>query len=121
LSHRRRSTQATLTSLSNRLKPFIQTVNITRITITTKATTVLTDRAVAAEAGRANAMFIRKRTAAREDTHQKNASALRKHTRHGLTQTKAVIATLRTGTDNIWSFVKKTIRTSAITPLKLLS
>jgi hypothetical protein len=66
-------------------------------------------------------MSVRRKTAAHEDTHQKNASALRKHTRHGLTQTKAAIATLRTGTDNIWSSVKETIRTSAITPLKLLS
>jgi hypothetical protein len=58
-------------------------------------------RAVTAEARKANAMSVRRKTAAREDTHQKNASALRKHTRHSLTQTKAVIATSRTGTDNI--------------------
>jgi hypothetical protein len=46
-------------------------------------------------------MSVRRKTAACEDTHQKNASALRKHTRHGLTQTKAAMATSRTGTDNI--------------------
>jgi hypothetical protein len=46
-------------------------------------------------------MSVRRRTAAYGDTHQKNVSALRKHTRHGLTQIKAVITTLKTGTNNI--------------------
>jgi hypothetical protein len=64
-------------------------------------TTAFTDRAVAAKARRANAMFVRKRTAACEDTHQKNVSALRKHIRHGLTQTKAAITTLKTSINNI--------------------
>jgi hypothetical protein len=82
------------------LKPFIRTANIIGTTALATAT-ALTDRAVAAEARKANAMFVRRKTAACEDTHQKNASALRKHTRHGLTQTKAAMATLRTGTDNI--------------------
>jgi hypothetical protein len=100
LSHRRRNTQATLTSLSNCLKPFIRTANTTRTTATTKATTVPTDRPVTAEAGKANAMCVRKRTAVYGDTHQKNASVLRKHIRHDLIQTKAAIATLRTDTDN---------------------
>jgi hypothetical protein len=60
--------------------------------------TALTDRA--AKAGRANAMCVKRRTAARGDTHQKNASVLRKYIKQDLTQIKAVIATLRTGTDN---------------------
>jgi hypothetical protein len=120
LSHKKRSIQATLISLSNSPKPFIQTANIVRTTALETAT-ALTDRALVAEAGRANAMCVRRRTAAREDTHQKNASALRKYTRHDLTQTKAVIATSRTGTNNTWSSVKETIRTSAIKPSKPLS
>jgi hypothetical protein len=100
LSYKRRSTQAILTSLSNRLKPFIQTANIIRTTALATAT-ALTDRAVAAKARKANAMFVKRKTAAREDTHQKNVSVLKKYTKHGLTQTKAAITTLRTNTDNI--------------------
>jgi hypothetical protein len=46
-------------------------------------------------------MSVRKRTAAYEDTHQKNISTLRKYIRHGLTQTKTVITTLRTNINNI--------------------
>jgi hypothetical protein len=46
-------------------------------------------------------MSVKRKTAAYKDTHQKNASALRKHIRHGLTQTKTTITTLRTSTDNI--------------------
>jgi hypothetical protein len=97
LSYRRRSIQATLTSLNNRLKPFIRTVNIIKTTALATAT-ALTDRA--AKAGRANAICVRRRTAACEDTYQKNASALRKYTRQDLTQTKAAITTLKTSTDN---------------------
>jgi hypothetical protein len=100
LSYKRKSTQATLTSLNNRLKPFIQTANIIGTTALITAIT-LTDRAVAAKTRKANTMSVRRKTAACEDTYQKNASALRKHTRHGLTQTKAAMATSRTGTDNI--------------------
>jgi hypothetical protein len=66
----------------------------------TKAATVPTDRPVTAEVGKANAMCARKRTAVYKDTHQKNASTLRKHIRHDSTQTKAAMATSRTGTDN---------------------
>jgi ribosomal protein S12 len=61
--------------------------------------TALTDRA--AEARRANVICVRKRTAAYKNTHQKYISALRKYIRHNLTQTKAVIATLRTSINNI--------------------
>jgi hypothetical protein len=64
-------------------------------------TTVLTDRAVAAKAERANVMFVRRRTAVCENIYQKNTSALKKHIKHGLTQTKAAIVTLRASTDNI--------------------
>jgi hypothetical protein len=46
-------------------------------------------------------MSVRKRTVVYENTHQKNASALRKYIKHGLTQTKTAITTLKTGTDNI--------------------
>jgi hypothetical protein len=59
------------------------------------------NRAVIAKAGRANATSARRRTAVCEDTHQKNASASRKHTKHDLAQAKAVITILRTNTDNI--------------------
>jgi hypothetical protein len=63
--------------------------------------TAFTDKAVTVKARRANAMFVRRRTAACEDTHQKSVSALRKYTKHNLTQTKTIIATLRTGINNI--------------------
>jgi hypothetical protein len=66
-------------------------------------------------------MCVKRRTAAYKDTHQKNTSVLKKHIKHNLTQTKAVITTLKTNTDNILSSAKKTIRTSIIKPLKLLS
>jgi hypothetical protein len=46
-------------------------------------------------------MCARKRTAACENTHQKNINALRKHIKHDLTQTKTVITTLKTNTNNI--------------------
>jgi hypothetical protein len=46
-------------------------------------------------------MFIRRKTAVCEDTYQKNVSVLKKHIRHSLTQTKTVITTLKTSTDNI--------------------
>jgi hypothetical protein len=45
--------------------------------------TALTNRAAKAE--KANAIYVRRRTAAYKDTHQKNASALKKHTRQDLT------------------------------------
>jgi hypothetical protein len=98
LSYKRRSIQVTFTSLSNRLKPFIQTVNIIKTTALTTAT-ALTDRAT--KTGRANVICVRRRTAACGDTHQKNASALRKHTKQDLTQKKAAITILRTGINNI--------------------
>jgi DNA-binding NtrC family response regulator len=82
--------------------------------------TAFIDRAVAAEARKANAMYVRKRTVAYKDTHQKNVSALRKHIKHNLTQTKAIIMTSRTSTNNTQSFVKKTIRTSITKPSKPL-
>jgi hypothetical protein len=46
-------------------------------------------------------MFIKKKTTAYKNTYQKNTSALRKYIRHGLTQTKAAITTLKTNTNNI--------------------
>jgi hypothetical protein len=46
-------------------------------------------------------MFIKKRTAAYKNTYQKNASALKKHIKHSLTQTKAIITTLKTSINNI--------------------
>jgi hypothetical protein len=46
-------------------------------------------------------MFVKRRTAACENTHQKNVSVLRKYTKHSLTQTKAIIATLRISINNI--------------------
>jgi hypothetical protein len=42
------------------------------------------DRAIAAEAGRANAMCVKRRTAACGNTYQKNVSALRKYIKHDL-------------------------------------
>jgi hypothetical protein len=39
----------------------------------------------AAKAEKANAIYVKRRTAAYEDIHQKNASALKKHIRHNLT------------------------------------
>jgi hypothetical protein len=72
LSYKRKSIQAILTSLSNHLKPFIQTINIIRTTALATVT-AFTDRT--AEAGRANAIYIKRRTAAYK-THTKKTQAL---------------------------------------------
>jgi hypothetical protein len=63
--------------------------------------TALTNRAVITKAERANAICARRRTAVYEDTHQKNASVLKKYTKHNLILTKTVIIISRTNTNNI--------------------
>jgi hypothetical protein len=61
LSYKRKSIQAIFISLSNRLKPFIQTINIIKTTALATVT-AFTNRAAKAE--RANAMYVKRRTAA---------------------------------------------------------
>jgi hypothetical protein len=46
-------------------------------------------------------MSVKRRTAVYRDIHQKNVSALRKYTKHSLTQTKVIIAILKTNINNI--------------------
>jgi hypothetical protein len=85
LSYKRKNTSVILISLSNRLKPFIQTANTIKTTAITKIITVPINRPITAEVKRVNAMCVKRRTAAYEDTHKKNVSALRKYTEHNLT------------------------------------
>jgi hypothetical protein len=63
--------------------------------------TIFINRAVIAKARKINTIYARKRTIVYKNTHQKNTSVLRKYIRHNLTQTKIIITTLRTNTDNI--------------------
>jgi hypothetical protein len=55
-------------TLSNRPKPFIQTANIIGTTALATAT-AFTDRAVTAEVEKANAICVKRRTAAYKTTH----------------------------------------------------
>jgi hypothetical protein len=66
-----------------------------------KATTVPINRLATVEAGKANAIYAKKRTAVYKNTHQRNASALRNYIRHNSTQIKAIIAISRTDINNI--------------------
>jgi hypothetical protein len=71
------------TSLSNRLKPFIQTTNIIKTTDLI-IITALINRAITAKAGKTNIIYAKKRTAVYKDIYQKNTSALKKYIKHNL-------------------------------------
>ena len=117
-------------NLRNRLKLSIQTANTIKttalivviiITAIVEAITVLIDGIVIIEAKRANAIYVRRRTAVYRDIYQRNGNAPRRYTKRNLIQTKAIIVILRTDISNILPFIKEIIRTNIIKPLKPLS
>ena len=116
-------------NLRNRPKPSIQTANTIRttaliiaiiITAIIEVTTILIDRIAIIEDRRVNTIYARKRTAVYRDIHQRNGSALRRHTKRNSIQIKAIIVILRTNISNTLPSVKEIIRINTIKPLKPL-
>ena len=97
MSYGKRSTQPI--NLRNRLKPFIWTVNTTRmtalivviiITAIVEAMIVFTDGTVMTEAKRVNAIYARRRTSVYRDIYQRNRSALRRYIKRNSIWIKAI-------------------------------